>query len=275
MSLDELRKKQEELRLQKAREEEERKKKREDAKKRQKERKTDVNSIQRTSSGARSGDLQGNIGSFSISFTQELLNSLLQKIWYVDSLENTSVDNQLITYLQTHPSEFDLRIDTQSMLNKARKHVFFVTNNGDRIPYDEFRQRWMDFWQELTYEYTPKRKEFVQLLTNRFKNRWVDQDGHHLSEEIFQLLYRMEREPRAVERLLGFTQSNLIEVIPERDLRTFITRIRALVSKTIKEDLLNLLELTKTAPENKKNFLSRVKKYDLDDDEEENDEEEA
>jgi hypothetical protein len=137
-------------------------------------------------------------------------------------------------------------MDIAKLYSKIRDNVFFILNSGKRIPYNEFRQSWQQYvGPGLDIDFNPKRREFVQLLTNRFKPLWVDSEGIPLSEGLFQMLYRIEREPKAIERLFEFLEESYFNVMNDQDKRAFFTKIRIQITKIIKEDLLDFINLTK------------------------------
>lgn len=190
--------------------------------------------------------IQGHIGSVKISFTQELLNQILQKIWDLDKFENASLDNTIIDLIQKRPTDYKVNVDKTKLFAKLRENVFFVLNSGKRIPYSEFRQTWQQYvGTGLDIDFNPKRREFVQLLTNRFKPHWVDGEGIPLSEGLFQMLYRIEREPKAIERLFEFLEESYFNLMAEQDKRAFFNKIRIQITKIIKEELLDFINLQK------------------------------
>jgi len=87
-----------------------------------------------------------------------------------------------------------------------------------------------------------KRKEFVQFLTNHYKPNWVKSNGTPLSEEEFQILYRLEREPRAIERIIEFIEGNYFNFVQKDSMEEFLNKIRTLVAKIIKDQLLNIVK---------------------------------
>ena len=109
MALDETRRKLEELKHQ---EEEKRKHKKE-----RKGRNSETGS-ERGNGSPKSNAIQGSIGSFTLLFTPELLNNMLEKIGLIDNLQNDVLDAQLLTSVQKQPQNFALSLDSQKFLLK-------------------------------------------------------------------------------------------------------------------------------------------------------------
>jgi len=235
MSLDETRKRLEEL---KRLEEEKKKRKKERAK-----RSPEDGGGGREPRSPKGGQIQGKIGSVAISFTPELLDQMLAKIWTLDNLQNPGLDHALLDSIQAHPGDFALPLDAQKFFVKARENVFFKLSDQKRIGYQEFRQTWQQYCGPgMEVEFHPRRMEFTQLFTNRYKWRWVDAAGAPLSEGMFQMLYRIEREPKALERLVGLLQENYLAIASGPELQAFLAGLRARIARLIKEDLLNLMQ---------------------------------
>jgi hypothetical protein len=242
MSLDEIRRQLEEK---KQREIEKKQKDQERAKAKKLAKENQLKETRRVENSIDSS-IQGNIGSVKILFTQDLLNLILQKIWDLDKTENSVLDNAIIDLIQKRPADFRVNMDITKLYSKIRENVFFVLNSGKRVPYNEFRQSWQQYvGSGLDIDFNPKRREFVQLLTNRFKPHWVDSEGIPLSEGLFQMLYRIEREPKAIERLFEFLEESYFNVMNDQDKRAFFNKIRIQITKIIKEELLDFINLTK------------------------------
>jgi len=211
----------------------------EERKKRRKENKQ----IQKSERTEDSPSLQGNIGSLSISFSQELLNRILSEVWELDNSVNTSLDSAIYDFFAQHPVEIKMPIDKRRFFTKIRNDVFFVLNSGKRMKYEEIRMTWQAYCGHgMDIDFKNQRKEFVQLFTNRFKAHWVDGNGFPLSEGLFQLLYRIEREPKAIDRIFDFIDDSYPELINEQELRTYLTHLRFRIAKIIKEELLTKLK---------------------------------
>jgi hypothetical protein len=242
MALDELRRQREE----KKRLENEKKRKTADAKKQRQEKEKKPKEINTESVRTTNPSIQGQIGQVSISFTQNLLNLILQKIWSLDNYQNPALDLAILELFKKNANDFKIDFDTRKLFTQIHEQVFFVLNSGSRIPYLKFRQTWQQHCGPgLDIDFNPKRKEFIQLLTNRFKPHWVDNDGNPLSEGAFQMLYRIEREPKAIERLFEYLHDHLLDLVKDTEFQDFLMRQRRIIAKLIKEDLLNLLNISK------------------------------
>ena len=86
------------------------------------------------------------------------------------------------------------------------------------------------------------RKEFVKFLTNKYKMNWVSKDGNLLKEGTFQMLYRMEREPKAIERIAQEISYNYKNLIDQGHLRSYLYQFRKSITKLIKDQLLTFEE---------------------------------
>lgn len=138
-------------------------------------------------------------------------------------------------------NQLRLKFDRQLLYQRIRNESYFQLTSDLRIPYSNFRKN----WQQLIKPYpelkmSSPRKEFVQLIKNSLKSRWVHEDGTPLSEGEFQILYRLEREPKAIERIVEYLESNWLNFIIKKDLEIFIREIRRSITKIIKESLFDL-----------------------------------
>lgn len=274
MSLDDARKKLEELK----RLEEERKKKKKELKERQKNRITVEEGERpvRTSRAAlrqepSQSSIQGSIGSLNVILTQEIVNQLLQKIWIMDDLENSAIDDQILKMIKEHPSEFKLPFESQKLIQQAREKTFFMVDSSKKLPYREFRQSWQQYCGPgLPIDFDPQRREFTQLLTNKYKQHWVDEKGIPLSEGMFQMLYRMEREPKAIERLFELIQNSYMELMSETELRTYFKHLRKNIAKIFKDQFFHMLSSSSSqaSPLVAKTKTSRIQQ-EIDEDESE------
>ena len=67
------------------------------------------------------------------------------------------------------------------------------------------------------------------------------------------MLYRMEREPKALERLFELLQESYLSLTSESDLKAYLTQMRIRIARIIKEEVLNLLQGgTQLSPQKKK-----------------------
>ena len=67
------------------------------------------------------------------------------------------------------------------------------------------------------------------------------------------MLYRMEREPKALERLFELLQESYLSLTSESDLKAYLTQMRIRIARIIKEEVLNLLQGgTQLLPQKKK-----------------------
>lgn len=279
MSLDDARKKLEELK----RLEEERKKKKRELKERQKQRPLSdpiEKPIRMTRSTSHQENLQGSIlgtiGSLNVILSQEIVNQLLEKIWNMDDIDNPSIDEQIIKMVKEHTSEFKLPFESQKLIQHARDRTFFMINSTKKLSYREFRQNWQLYCGPgLPIDFDPQRREFTQLLTNKFKQHWVDEKGLPLSEGMFQMLYRMEREPKAIERLFELVQNSYIELMSEVELSAYFKRIRKNIAKIFKDQFFHMLSTSIShppAPMNKSKTRINHQEMDEEEDEEFDDE---
>lgn len=183
--------------------------------------------------------LEFSIGAFQAHITKPILEELLQNIWNMDQLDQQPLDDAIYAYFSNEKDQIRLHFDRKKMYKQIRDRAFFQLSPDTRVSYYDFRKN----WQSLILPY-PKlhlsspRKEFVQYIKNSLKSRWVYQDGTPLSEGEFQILYRLEREPKAIERLVEYLESNWLAFLKKEDLELLIRDIRLSITKIIKEKLL-------------------------------------
>ncbi|WP_457558082.1 hypothetical protein [Candidatus Harpocratesius sp.] len=181
------------------------------------------------------------IGNLNVQIDKKTLETLFQKIWELDLAENFELDDAIYSYFNSSKDRIRLKFDRKLLYQRIRNESFFQLSSDLRISYFEFRKN----WQHLIKPYpelkmSSPRKEFVQLIKNNLKSRWVHEDGTQLSEGEFQILYRLEREPKAIERIIEYLETHWLNFIEKKDLEIFMREIRQSITKIIKESLFDL-----------------------------------
>lgn len=183
--------------------------------------------------------LESKIGDIDVAISKQILDLLLEKIWTLDNSNNDELDISIKKIYQTEIGQHPLLIDSQKLFNSVREQAFFKLNSGKLLPYNEFRQTWQNYCGEGKMFSLSGRKEFVKFLTNKYKLNWVDQNGYLLKEGTFQILYRLEREPKAIERIAQEISYNYGSLIDEKRLDNYLFQFRKAITKLIKEELLS------------------------------------
>ncbi|UYP47254.1 hypothetical protein NEF87_003539 [Candidatus Lokiarchaeum ossiferum] len=222
MSLDEAKRKLEQLKL----EMEEKKKKGNKTKAKPKKTKS------------KSSSLESKIGEMDVAISKQILDLLLDKIWTLDNIENEALDKDIKEIYQNEIGQHPLLVDSQKLFSLVRDQSFFKLRSGKLLSYNEFRQTWQNYCGAGKMYILSGRKEFVKFLTNKYKMNWVDQNGQLLKEGTFQLLYRLEREPKAVERIAQEISYNYNLLIDDKRLDNYLFQFRKAITKLIKKELL-------------------------------------
>jgi hypothetical protein len=235
MSMDEMRRKRQLL-------EDQRKKKEEEKKRRKAARRKGTSG--KTSAGSNLiTEMEAVIaGNMKLHITPTHINNILTHIWKLDDYSNDALDTTIANNFETQALQYRLPLDKSMIINQIRSQAYFKPPSEFPIPYTEFKMKWRDYVGEnKEIEYKGSRKEFVQLMTNRYKNYWVQSNGNPLPEDVFQLLYRLEREPKAMERIFEYMEANYFSLIKDDTLGQFLRQMRINISKIIKEQLMNLV----------------------------------
>ena len=183
--------------------------------------------------------LDSKIGDLEVSISKQMLDMLFKKIWSLDTNQNIELDAQMMEIYQQEIGQHPLLIDSQKLFNSIRDNSYFKLESGKLLSYKEFRQTWQSYCGSGKMYILSGRKEFVKFLTNKYKMNWVTSDGKSLKEGTFQMLYRLEREPKAIERIVQEISFNQHKFIDEKTLENYIFQFRKSITKLIKEQLLS------------------------------------
>lgn len=244
MSLDEIRKILEERERKKQLDNTQNKKNKETSKKRTRSKKKSSGSKK----PKKSEEISFNIGEMTLNIKRNIFQDLLQTMWQIDKPIHSELDKTVMKYFDSAKNQLPLKFDRQKLYQKIRQNSYFQLSHSQRIPYHEIRQNWQTLIQPYPDLKMPSpRKEFVQLIKNSLKSRWVHQDGTPLSEGEFQILYRLEREPKAIERMVEYLENNWMEFVKEESFQYFVQNLRINIAKIIKEELLKHFRVSKPA----------------------------
>ena len=195
------------------------------------------------SSNIVSDSIQANIGDLTLLLTQQHVNDLLAKIWNLDFHTYKELDLAIRKYFDEEGKRQKILLDKSAIIDSIRSTAFFKFPDGNMLSYNTFRQDWQYYvGPDKPLNLPGKRKEFVQFLTNHYKPNWVKSNGTCLTEEEFQILYRLEREPRSIERILEYIEANYFTFVQKDSMEEYLTKIRVTIAKIIKDQLLNLVK---------------------------------
>jgi len=190
--------------------------------------------------------IMSNIGDISIQVSKPYIDGLFQKIWTLDLYDNKEIDEKMMEVFKAEARQFPIQLDKALIFQTVRNNAFFKLKDGKLIPYETFRQKWNAY---VTSGQLPalggKRKEFIQFMTNKFKTNWVNGQGIMLSEEEFQILYRLEREPKGMERIFDYIEDNFFRLIESKAMDSYLKQMRMAIAKILKDELMNFEKFPK------------------------------